>query len=320
MEATQQLLTGSFPNLQFALDKSLAPLSYFKIGGNAEVYLETADEKEVSELAKFCNDNAIKLTVLGGASNVLISDQGIKGLVLRYTLDTVTEEGKSGDGKHLIQAGAGIRTAILVSKTVALGFTGLEYFLGVPGTLGGAVYNNSHYLEDLIGEHITRVKVCNQAGEIYWLDQEECQFGYDYSRFHETTEIILEVEFALAEGESESSRELIKKATEYRAKTQPLGPPSSGCIFRNVPNNDSLRAQFPQFADKAHVPAGFLIDQAGLKGTKFGGVEVSNKHAAWMINNGHASSDDVVALIKKVKETVKEKFGVELHEEIFLLK
>ena len=222
------------------------------------------------------------------------------------------------DGKFLV--GAGAKTSLFVKATVDHGYTGLEYFLGVPGSLGGAIYNNAHYLEDLIGRHVSRVEVLTESGDFMWLDHQECEFEYDSSRFQRTKEIIYQVEFVLEKGTKEESLELIKKATEYRAKTQPLGLPSSGCIFQNVPNNPELREQFPQFKDRLHVPGGFLIDQAGLKGMKEGDIEVSEKHAAFFVNNGHGTANQVKKLINRVKSIVKEKFSVELKEEVFWLK
>ncbi len=319
MTNLQALLAAGLPELKFEFDKLLAPQTYFKIGGPAEAYISLDKPEKIAELKQFCEKNQLRLTILGGASNVIVSDKGVAGVVLNINITDIEDTGETADGYHFVQAGAGIKTALLVSQTVAMGYTGLEYFLGVPGTLGGAVYNNSHYLSDLMGEHISRVQIIDESYQLVWLDKAACKFAYDYSRFHETSEIILRVEFALKPGNKEESQAKIREATEYRAKTQPLGPPSSGCIFRNTPNNDKLRQMFPQFAERTHVPSGFLIDQAGLKGERIGNIEVSQKHAAWMINHGQGKSEDVLALIKKVKETIKNKYDVELEEEVFFL-
>jgi UDP-N-acetylmuramate dehydrogenase len=193
------------------------------------------------------------------------------------------------------------------------------YFLGVPGTVGGAIFNNAHYLEDLIGDHVSKVKIATQQGKIYWVDHDDCDFEYDHSRFQKSQEIILEAEFCLKPGSKIKSMELISKATRYRAQTQPLGLPSSGCIFQNVPNTASLKSQFPAFTQKKFVGAGFLIDQAGLKGTKVGGISISHKHAAFFVNDGAGTSQDVEKLLTLVKKTVKAKFGVSLKEEVFFL-
>lgn len=326
MTQSQKKLTTAFANLNLKLNEPLAPKTYFKIGGPAEVFWEANQEDDLLAILDFCRQENIQVTVLGGGSNVIVDDKGVVGLVVHPkfnhftpTETKVDDPQEPGQDRFVVKAGSGLKTALLVSKTTTLGLTGLEYFLGVPGTVGGAIYNNSHYLDDLIGEYLHRVKIVNERNNLEWLRREDCRFGYDYSRFQETQEIIIEVEFALPKGDKRESAKKIKKATEYRARTQPLGPPSSGCIFQNVPNSSRLRKLFPDFKDKAHVPGGYIIDQAGLKGTRVGGVHVSQKHAAWFINDGHATSEDVKKLIEKIKHVVKERFGIDLQEEVFYL-
>lgn len=317
MTKLQAQLVREFPDYLFQFDLPMAQKTYFKIGGPAEVYIELSDKKQISSLVNWAKQNQVKFKLFGGGSNVIVADTGIKGLVIKVVYDQINFTKVGEQGKFLV--GAGVKTALAVRKTVDFGYTGLEYFLGVPGTIGGAVYNNAHYLEDLIGQHITQVEILNEAGEFVWLDQRSCNFGYDSSRFQKTKEIIYQVEFLLNQGNKDESLALIKKATEYRAKTQPLGLPSSGCIFQNVPNNPSLKQQFPQFAARQHVPGGFLIDQAGLKGAREGEIEVSDKHAAFFVNHGSGTAEQVKKLIAKVKSVVKEKFSVELKEEVFWL-
>jgi UDP-N-acetylmuramate dehydrogenase len=313
-------LSQAFPKVSFKSNHALAPLTYFKIGGPAEMYAEINDLESAVDLITFCRQQDIRYTILGGGSNVLISDKGIRGLVLRLTADKITDTNRElSDDKRLITAEVGVKTSTLVAKTIALGYSGLEYFMGVPGTLGGAIYNNAHYLSDLIGEHVHRVEVLTTQNSRQWLSQSECQFGYDSSRFHSSDELILQVEFALSPGNPSISQEKVAKATRYRADTQPLGPPSSGCIFQNTPNNQALINLFPQFADRSHVPTGFLIDQAGLKGLRVGDIEVSQKHAAWLINLGQGTAADVKEIVSQIKNRVKEKFAVEIKEEIFYL-
>lgn len=319
MTTLQTSLQRRFPEWEWHFSYPLGPVTYFKIGGPAEAYIELQDSHSIQELVAFCHQEKIRLTVLGGASNVIVADEGVSGVVLHLT-NAQTQKGETlPNGRVLFTAGAGTKMAALVSQAVAQGLAGLEYFLGVPGTLGGAIYNNSHYLTHLIGEYVHRVQVINQNQELVWLSQEECQFAYDRSRFQTTKEVIIQVEFALPTGDKAASMALIKEATEYRAQTQPLNLPSSGCIFQNVPNTPQLQERFPQFADKPRVSGGFLIDQAGLKGEKEGTVEVSHKHAAFIVNHGGGTARDVKNLINRVKASVNEKFGVELHEEVFYL-
>lgn len=311
-------LKDAFPNVSFQENFILSKITYFKVGGPAEVFVEVYEEETCVNLVNFCRQHNFSVTFLGGASNVIVSDDGISGLVMRYANQDL-EVLEQNDTEALVQVSSGIKMATLVSKTVALGLTGLEYFLGVPGMLGGAIYNNAHYLSDLMGKHIHSVKVLNTQGDVEWLDHEVCDFAYDHSRFQKSGEIILAAKFLLRVGEKSESQRLIREATEYRAKTQPLGMPSSGCIFQNTPNTEHLKELFPQFQDREFVPSGFIIDQAGLKGEKIGGIEVSEKHAAFFINTGDGTAEELQQLISKVKRSVYEKFGVELQEEVFYL-
>jgi len=307
----------AFPDLTFHETYPLAQKTYFKMGGPAQVYVEISDEDSIAKVFAWCTNKNIPVTLFGGASNVIVGDEGVQGLVIHLT-NTYCE--LVSDSKTKILVGAGTKTALMVGKTVQLGLTGLEYFLGVPGTVGGAIYNNAHYLESLIGTHITRVKIAQKDGTTKWLSNEECEFGYDSSRFHTSKEIILAAEFDLTAGNAETSKNLIAEATRYRAQTQPLGAPSSGCIFQNTPNTPKLRELFPQFKERAYIGGGFLIDQAGLKGKTIGGVSVSHKHAAFIINDGTGTAAQVQELIWLIKQEVKKQFDVDLKEEVFLLK
>ncbi len=319
MTQLQTLLTQHFPDIAWEFDKPLANLTYFRLGGPAEVFWPAASVPKLQEVLAFCQGHQVKVTIMGGASNVIVSDEGIKGLVIQLQLRQVTPGQQTAAGLTTLNVEAGCKTSLLVGQTVQLGLTGLEYFLGVPGTVGGAIFNNAHYLSHLIGEHVTKVSVLNQNGQLSELTATQAEFGYDSSRFQQSHEVIVAVEFALAKGTMDQSQALIKEATEYRAATQPLGEPSSGCIFQNVPNTPELRARFPQFAERSHVPGGFLIDQAGLKGHRHGDIEVSHKHAAFFVNKGHGTAKDVLDLIHLVKDQVKNQFQVELREEVFVL-
>ena len=299
--------------LAWQFNYPLGEHSYFKLGGVAEMYSEVAELSELKKIVKLTQKNQLKLTVIGGLSNVIVADEGVRGLVVK-----VKNEELRIENERLI-AGAGINMSRLVNKSIEAGFSGLENFFGVPGTLGGAIYNNAHYQGDLISNYVSRVQVVNKEGQAEWLAKNDCDFAYDHSRFSSTGEIIWAVEFSLNKGDKKTSLAKIKAAQDYRAKTQPINLPSSGCIFRNLPNTPELIKLFPQFAGKELVPAGFLIDQAGLKNTKIGDLEVSDKHAAFIVNLGRGTSADLKKLIKLVKDKVKSKFGVELEEEVFYL-
>lgn len=311
-----QTIKEAFPQVNFILDHPLKEKTYFKIGGPAQVYLETDDENLLANLVGWCQQNHFPLTIIGGASNVIVSDAGIEGLVVKLKNDQVAVIDQD---KNVIEVGAGLKTALLVQKCLELELAGLEYFLGVPGSVGGAIFNNAHYLDSLISDHILAVKIISGDGSISWIDKDEAGFGYDQSRFHHSGEVILGGRFGLKQGNRQDSQALISEATLYRARTQPLGEPSSGCIFQNAPNTDQLKDKFPQFAANKFLGGGFLIDQAGCKGMKVGGISVSHKHAAFFINDGTGTSAEVLELITQVKQRVREQFGVELKEEVFFL-
>lgn len=316
----QQVFKQNFPSLNFLFNYPLSSKSYFKIGGNAEVFYSASDRQEAIELLSFCKKNNIIFHILGGASNVIIADEGLKGLVLSLNfkeLKVISETEKD----LIIQADAGIKTAHLVAQVANQGGKGLEGFIGVPGTLGGAIYNNAHYLENLIGNHIQEVEVFDVKNEkIAIFSHEKCEFAYEQSVFQKNKDLLIfSAIFALKKGSPEEIKKMIKDSMERRESRQPLNLPSCGCVFQNPKNTEKLKELFPQFSEAVFVPSGFLIEQAGLKGLREGDIQVSEKHAAFFVNLGKGKASDVKKLIAKVKAVVLEKFDVILKEEVFYL-
>lgn len=317
----EKLFSQHFPDFKFLFNHPLSEKSYFKIGGQAEVFYSAKNRQEAMDLLIFCRENKIEFTLLGGASNVIIADEGLKGLVLSLDFAEL-QLIKETETELFYQADSGIKTSSLVSKVANQGASGLEGFIGVPGVLGGAIYNNAHYLQDLIGDKIYQVEVFDvKKGEIRLFSREECQFAYEKSIFQSDRNLVIfSAFFALKKSLPEENRLNLRQAIEKRELTQPLHLPSCGCVFQNPPNNDLLRKLFPKFAHLEFIPAGFLIDQAGMKGVKEGDIQVSEKHAAFFVNLGQGRASDVEKLIKKVKAVVLEKFSVNLKEEVFYLK
>jgi UDP-N-acetylmuramate dehydrogenase len=187
--------------------------------------------------------------------------------------------------------------------------------LGLPGSVGGAVYNNSHHLGHLFGDHIVEVEAIGSDGKIKKYLQKDLKFDYDYSIFHDTKETILSATFQLKRGDKDALWEVANEAVKRRAKTQPLGSPSSGCIFKNIPLADAMRIGTPDTTQSV----GYLLDKAGLKGMRVGGAVVSGIHANFIVNDGTATTADVLDLIKEIKSKIKAKFGVNLTEEVILI-
>lgn len=325
-------LQNQFPQIEWQERVVLAPFTYMKVGGPAEIFWKAQDRELLEAVVVWLRQTKpdVNLTLLGGASNVVVADAGIDGVVIvnecsqagRVEWSSLEEEAKKAATGFVAQKNVsyflsetGIKTAILVRHSIDAGLEGLEPFLGVPGTLGGAIFNNAHYTHELIGSFVAAVRVVSKEG-IQWLSHNECEFAYDASRFQRTGEVITQVLFALPEGNAESSLARIREATLRRSSTQPLGTANSGCLFKNAHLTPEQQLQYD---GKETLSAGWLIDQAGLKGERVGGAVVSSKHANFLVNDTQASSADVEALAKKVENTVKEKFGITLEREVFFI-
>ena len=320
MTENQKLFKAAFPHLDLNFDFSLAKKSYFKIGGPAEIFYQSSDRQEIQDLLVFAYKMEIPFVVLGGLSNVVISDKGLKGLVLVVKIDDfeVLEEEKD---EVKVKVGVGVKTGAMVRMVSDLGLTGLEGLIGVPGFLGGAIYNNAHYFDVLVANCIEAVEVFDlEKEEVRWFSKAECDFAYEQSIFQKKNNLVIfSAIFSFQRGDREEIEASIKESQDRRHRKQPLDLPSCGCVFQNPKNTPELKEKFPIFKDKEHIPAGFLIEQAGLKGVREGDIQVSEKHASFFVNIGEGKEQDVKKLAARVKKTVKDKFGVDLHEEVFYL-
>ena len=274
----------------------LANYTTFKIGGPADLFYEAKTEEDLVRAVGVARDKALSFLILGGGSKLLIGDGGFRGLVIKVENPDL-EIAKEGEMRVVV--GAGMVTGDLVEKLVQAGIAGLEFMAGIPGTIGGAVKGNAGAWQQNIGDKILRVKVLSPEGKISWLSQEECQFDYRTSRFKRGSgEIVLVAEFGLSRGEPEVIKKKIKENLEKRS-VQPKEP-SAGSVFVN-PKPEA---------------AGEMIEACGLKGKQIGGAKISEKHANFIVNLGGAKATDIVALIELAQAAVKEKFGVDLKEEI----
>jgi UDP-N-acetylmuramate dehydrogenase len=289
-------------------DVPLAPMTTFKVGGPAEWFVDLHSGEELRRAFMLARERGIPVTLLGGGSNVLISDAGVRGLVVRV---------RGGDVRRLgpasIRADAGVTINGLVRWTLTHGVAGLEAWAGTPGTVGGAIFGNAHFQGRLIGEFVERVLLVTADGTIRDVSAADMEFGYDDSRLHRTREIVISADFRVSDGEPGALRRVARESLAFRKRTQPLESPSAGCIFQNPdPARDRVPAGIP-------ASAGALVDRAGLKGAREGRARVSPTHANFIINEGGATAAEIRALIDRCKREVRERFGVELREEIVCL-
>jgi UDP-N-acetylmuramate dehydrogenase len=286
----------------------LAPMTTFRVGGPADWLVETRSSEEIVACLTIARAANVPVTVLGGGSNVLVSDRGVRGLVIRPRAGEIRQI----DGHH-VRADAAVTINGLVRWTILHGCAGLEAWAGTPGTVGGAIFGNAHFGGRLVGDLISEVRLAAADGAIRDVLRAEMGFGYDRSRLHDTNEVVLSAIFDVAPGDPAALRGTARDSLAYRKRTQPLESPSAGCVFQN-PQKD--RDTVP---DGIPWSAGALVDRAGLKGATEGGARVSPTHGNFIVNEGGATAQDIRRLIARCRAGVRERFGVELREEIVYL-
>ena len=289
-------------------DTPLAALTTFKVGGTADWLVTVRSGEDIRRALAVAKEFELPVTILGGGSNVLIADAGLRGLVIRI---------HGGDAVRLddahVRADGGMTINGLVRWTIGRGIAGLEAWAGTPGTVGGAVYGNAHFRGRLISELISSVTLASIAGDVRDVPVEEMEFGYDYSRLHRTREIVVAAVFKVGDGAPEALRVVARESLAFRKRTQPLESASAGCIFQNP---DPVHDVVPQGIPPS---AGALVDRAGLKNARTGRARVSTTHANFIVNEGGASAAEVRDLIERCKRDVESRFGVRLREEIVYL-
>jgi UDP-N-acetylmuramate dehydrogenase len=301
-------LTEAFGPDRVGREVPLAPMTTFRVGGPAELFLETRTSGEILAALRLCHAAGTRVTLLGGGSNVLVSDAGVRGLVLRPRGGAIVRLDLS-----TVRADAAVMINGLVRWTIMHGAAGLEAWAGTPGTVGGAVFGNAHFGGRLIGDLITAVQVAARDGTTADYPAAAMAFGYDRSRLQESGEVLLSATFRVEPGDPTALRRTARESLAYRKRTQPLDTPSAGCVFQN-PQRD--RDVVP---DGIPWSAGALVDRAGLKGAAIGGARVSMTHGNFIVSDGHSTAADVRRLIEHCRRTVRERFGVELREEIVYL-
>ncbi|MCK4463973.1 MAG: UDP-N-acetylmuramate dehydrogenase [Candidatus Omnitrophica bacterium] len=281
---------------KFRFGELLYKHTTFRIGGPAKIWVEPEDEKDLRGVLQFVKAHKLKIFVIGSGSNVLADDKGFDGVVIRlsspYFKDINFEKSK-------VLAGTGTKLSHLVFSSCKHSLGGLENLAGIPGTVGGAVCMNAGYKKS-IGEFVHKARVMDETGKLRTLYSKDLKFGYRNSNL--SRYVILEVEIGLKKEEKENLIESYEHLIRLKKASQPWSRKSAGCVFKN-PTSISRTA------------AG-LIELCGLKGKRFGGAKISDKHANFIINVNRAASNDVIGLMDFVQKRVKKKFGIALEPEL----
>lgn len=271
----------------------------FKIGGPVDILVQPQDADALAQALAAARDCKVPVTILGNGSNVLVRDKGIRGLVIKIgnALKTFRQDGER------LYFGAGYSLALASRKAWECGLSGMEFAVGIPGSIGGAVYMNAGAYNGEMKCVVESVRVMDMAGKAMELTAEDLQFGYRKTSLQQSGYIITEVCLKMQPGDKDAIKAMMDDFSSRRISKQPLELPSAGSMFKRPPGHF----------------AGTLIEQAGLKGYTVGGAQVSEKHAGFVVNRGSATAADVLQLIADVRRIVMEKAGVELHPEVLVI-
>ena len=284
---------------ELLLEEPMAKHTSFRIGGPADVLAQPGNEAELAELLKRAAHHAVPVTLVGNGSNLLVRDKGIRGLVIKLSnlFSSITVAG------NVLTFGCGISLAMASKKAASLSLSGLEFAVGIPGTIGGAVYMNAGAYDGEMAKVVTSVQVMDRQGQSSQLKADELDFSYRHTALQNSGLIVTSVTVSLQPGEAESIKAKMDDFSQRRIAKQPLELPSAGSMFKRP----------------VGYFAGTLIEQTGLKGYTVGGAQVSTKHAGFVVNVGGATAKDVLQLISDVQAKVLVAQGVQLEPEVLVL-
>ncbi len=310
------ILTQLIATLGTAVEesKNISPFLTLRTSTIAEYYFAAKTREDLIKAIVTAKEIGIPFFMLGGGSNLAVLQDTIGGLVIhnRYIRKEIIAD--TQDYTDILFS-SGYPMSLIVKETTDAGLAGFEYHLGLPGTLGGAIYMNSKWTKPVsyCSDALLYGWILNRNGEIRKVEKDYFEFAYDYSVLQETKEIVVEGVFRLKKEQRELLKKRSQEALQYRKDTQPFGVATGGCFFRNISDQEKERAGLET------VSAGYMIDHAGLKGKRMGSFIVSDKHANFIINTGEGKPADLRALLHLIKSTIKEKYGVELVEEVCII-
>ena len=283
------------------IDVPMSKYTSFKIGGPAECLIKVETSEELKAILKEATKQNIPLTIIGNGSNILVSDEGIKGIVLKIEISTFELDNQTTK----LKVGSGVKLAYIAQKCLKEELAGFEFASGIPGTIGGAIRMNAGAHGKEMKDVVTSITYMDEEGQIHTIQNEEAKFEYRKSMFTQNKDyIILEVEIQLEKGNAEEIQAKMTEYATYRKEKQPIEYPSAGSTFKR--GADFITAK--------------LIDDCGLKGHQIGGAQISEKHAGFIINKDNATAEDVIKLMEYTKEQVYNKFGKVIEPEIEIIK
>ncbi|KXT75047.1 UDP-N-acetylenolpyruvoylglucosamine reductase [Streptococcus sp. DD10] len=292
------LIKSELNGIDIRYDEPLKHYTYTKVGGNADFLVFPRNRFELIRVVKFANQHAIPWMVLGNASNLIVRNGGIKGFVIMFNkLNTISVDG------YVIEAEAGASLRDTTHVALFHSLSGFEFACGIPGSVGGAVYMNAGAYGGEIAHVLISCKILTREGEVKTLEAQDLRFGYRYSAIQDSGDVVISAKFALSPGTHSIIKQEMDRLTYLRELKQPLEYPSCGSVFKRP---------------LGHF-AGQLIAEAGLKGYRIGGVEVSKKHAGFMVNIEDGTAQDYEELIADVITKVREHSGIILEPEVRII-
>lgn len=302
----------SFPPAAIQENISLADFTTLKIGGRAKYFLPGKSVDEVRRAVLWAAEEGMAVRVLGAGANTLVSDAGFDGLVIVMQMDRLDWTPPT------VLAEAGVQNGQFIAGALARGRGGLHWLIGVPGTIGGSIYGNAGGHGWGLGDQVEWVEVMTRDGGVKRLMKEECALAYRSSIFKSRLDwIILRVGIRLPKVDPTAERQLLADTSKQKNASQPIAAKTAGCMFTNPRvEGFTLPEELQRFATGGTISAWRLIDYVGLKGRRLGQIEISNRHANFMINLGGGTADHVVQLLSLVKQRVRDQLGIQLQEEV----
>ena len=296
-EIYKQLLEEKINKENILLNEPMSMHTSFKTGGKADIFVKAYSVEEIKSVLKVSKENNIPLFVLGNGTNLLVRDEGFRGIILQVKLENIKIEGT----EIIVQSG--VKNAVLSRKLIDNSLTGFEFASGIPGTIGGAIKMNAGAYGSEIKDIVTEVTYLDYNGNLHTINNSECEFSYRHSKFFNEKAIILEAKLKLEKGNKYEIESKVDELLKQRKEKQPLEYPNAGSTFKRGENYITAK----------------LIDECGLKGYTLGGAQVSEKHAGFIVNKNNATSSDILKLIEYVQECVKEQTGKEIKLEIEII-